>query len=690
MTNRSIKFKEELVEENFYEDDSIGDELQETKRQFNKFQSLNLIQDQDPIDDIDEEKSNNSDSSHEDHELDRPQQTSSSKQKKRRRKNKNKSSKNSQFKVTDPFEDNSSTLMTSQQSNLDVDSPQEVEGSLYQLLKVESKNLIPENELKRMFGKSILKEEHKQRHHNGLGGGNQKSRFVSAGHPDSRLLLLSSGPRMELDDLLNNSQKQASDQNVSVKNADSGRRANKIINLRPTYFRFVHDKSYQAFNRIFFASIDGLGDSEAVVQNLSAYPIHVESLLQISDMLRVSEDYKAASELIERALIIFESGFHQRFNFAQANCRLSYKRPENRTFFITIFKHIVYCNRRGLRRTPLEYTKLLLSLDPENDPLFAALMIDFYALRSGEYDYLIDFIIRWKHLSKLPNMKFSLALAYFMKSSSKRLKQGKASGEENLKLADERLQEALLSYPNFIISLLNACSAEPDSGLKDCEYFDYSVYGKKYKTVPEAIELLVNLYVQRTCLLFWKTESVSTWLEKNVAVLVQKFAAKELVDNGQHIEFWSGFKGPSPRNLLRHIVLSDLDTKIPPTAAAGSTLLDIDPFPPESIISYQRNSDSNATLSSSQPQPRGMSSLFIRSILPSFGLGENPRATRSGQSPSEAQPIADPANDAEAPINLDSVHQSIQNVLSSLSNLIIRTENSTPDNHENQHDNNQQ
>lgn len=475
-------------------------------------------------------------------------------------------------------------------------------------------------------------------------------------------------------------------------------------NYHPTYFRFVHDKSYQIAHSNFLNAAQR-GYSEAIMQNLSIFPTHVESLLQLSDMIRVSEDYKTASDFVERCILIFERGFHQRFNLASANCRLSYKRPENRTFFITIFKHIMYCNRRGLRRTPLEYSKLLLALDPITDPLFTVLLMDFYSIRSEEYDYLIEFISKWQHLSKLPNMKFSLALAHFMKSRSS--KRGKAASDDSSNLADEYLQEALLNYPNFIIPLLEVCNAEPDSELKKCTYFDYSVYSNKYKTVPEAVDLLVNIYVQRNSNI-WKAKNVMAWLEKNIAILVERFTKKELVDTNQQVEYWSSFRGPSPRNLLRHVVLSDLKVKLPPSATT-STVLDIDPFPPtDSIISYSREVVIPTTSSSNLDAPSiGFPGLFIRSILPSFSLtsGEHSasedHAQNFDQLASEvevqqqlleeqvASAIMDDveARGEETGINLDRVQSSIQNVLSSLTNLLIGAEARTASENEGDQEN---
>lgn len=78
--------------------------------------------------------------------------------------------------------------------------------------------------------------------------------------------------------------------------------------------------------------------------------------------------------------------------------------------------------RKGCNRTGLEFCKLLLSLDPINDPYGVLLRIDYYAIRAKEFNYLRQLI---KQLSfeiypdqpdlvsflVLPNLLMSTALA---------------------------------------------------------------------------------------------------------------------------------------------------------------------------------------------------------------------------------------------------------------------------------------
>ena len=62
---------------------------------------------------------------------------------------------------------------------------------------------------------------------------------------------------------------------------------------------------------------------------------------------------------------------------------------------------------------------MVCSLDPDEDPLCMLLLLDFYALRSEQYDFLVRMYNEWekhRNLSQLPNFAFSVPLAMFHQS----------------------------------------------------------------------------------------------------------------------------------------------------------------------------------------------------------------------------------------------------------------------------------
>ena len=79
-------------------------------------------------------------------------------------------------------------------------------------------------------------------------------------------------------------------------------------------------------------------------------------------------------------------------------------------------------NSRGCRRTALEFSKYLLSLEPTVDHYGAIFLIDFYAIRSKQWDWYELYVKQFAEeyhgsgsLLSLPNVMFTLALAKAMR-----------------------------------------------------------------------------------------------------------------------------------------------------------------------------------------------------------------------------------------------------------------------------------
>lgn len=116
---------------------------------------------------------------------------------------------------------------------------------------------------------------------------------------------------------------------------------------------------------------------------------------------------------------MLETSLHPCFSLSSGNCRLDYRRQENRAFYITLFKYSQYLEACACCRTAFEISKLILNLNPKVDPLAIVLIIDYYALRSKQYAWLIKFYEEYdvaRNLSQLPNMAYSYALALFCQS----------------------------------------------------------------------------------------------------------------------------------------------------------------------------------------------------------------------------------------------------------------------------------
>ncbi|WAR13303.1 TCF25-like protein [Mya arenaria] len=259
--------------------------------------------------------------------------------------------------------------------------------------------------------------------------------------------------------------------------------------------------------------------------------------------------------------------------------------------------------QRGCNRTALEFCKLLLSLDPDNDPLCALLMIDFYAVRATDYEFLIRLYNEWeahRNLSQLPNFAFSLALAYFLQ----------AEGGDTTK-ADKQLQDSLLMFPGVLNPLLDKCGVQADSSASHA-FFTQPEYCD-----PVALKQLEALYAGR-CHVCWKVPDVLEWLETNVKVVLDLVQAGDTRAQTYKTKRLSRYKG-TPRNIYRHILISEI-----PSATAtlprdvASTVLSYDPLPPvDSVDAYTRPARPN------QAQVDGSAmSMFLRSLLPNFNPNE--------------------------------------------------------------------
>ncbi|KAI9495455.1 transcriptional repressor TCF25-domain-containing protein [Zychaea mexicana] len=329
-----------------------------------------------------------------------------------------------------------------------------------------------------------------------------------------------------------------------------------------SYFAFKHNEEYQDAQLEFLNSVT-THDPNALMFLVSRNPYHVDGLLQVSEMAKQSGDWTVAGDCIERALYACERAFHPHFTFGSGTVRLEYRRAENRSFFLAIFKHIQFLTRRGCWRTAFEFCKLLLSLDPESDPLGAMLAIDSYALTAKEYSYVADMASTWKtdgklypvNIQSLPNMAYSSAYAKF-----------KLAPKES----DTLLQEAIKKFPSVVPRLMDKLG---ESGFDDQPFL---------QTSPNVyLDLLQQLFVERTYELF-KEPEVLSWLKENARAVANKLQnAYKRVDCAQNEEI--------PLTISRHIVLTDIQQLLSylPSSVTSESYHMYDPLPPpDSVVGY--------------------------------------------------------------------------------------------------------
>nr|XP_019954509.1 PREDICTED: transcription factor 25 [Paralichthys olivaceus] len=377
-------------------------------------------------------------------------------------------------------------------------------------------------------------------------------------------------------------------------------------------FTYEHSRDYQQVQFKFLDAVESM-DPNNIVALLQLNPYHIDSLLQLSDVCRIQEDQEMARDLIERALYSFECAFHPLFSLTSGTSRLDYLRPENRAFYLALYKHMIFLEKRGCPRTALEYCKLILSLDPDSDPLCMLLLIDFLMLRSREYQPLLQLYQDWeehRNLSQLPNFAFSTALCHFHLSQQEDMDPGESDKRKSK--ADQMLQNALIMFPGVLMPLLDLCTVQPDATVTSHAFFG----PKSQIGQPPALAELTALYVGRTCSV-WREAAVMLWLEESVKEVLHRVDTKDPLvldcQNKRKQRYQS-----APRNIHRHVLLSEIKeaTSCLPLEVTTQPVMGFDPLPPlDSVISYTRPERQHVGASNESTL-----SLFFRSLLPNFNL----------------------------------------------------------------------
>ncbi|KAG8562987.1 hypothetical protein GDO81_015891 [Engystomops pustulosus] len=447
------------------------------------------------------------------------------------------------------------------------------------LLYVEHRNLNPETELKKFFGSRAVMGDQRPRQRQRL---QHRSTWLTS-------------PK--------NTWPRYSKTGISMRLLETKRGVQ--------YFTFEHQRDYQQVQFKFLDAVESM-DPNNIVLLLQMNPYHVDSLLQLSDVCRLQEDQEMARDLIERALYSLECAFHPVFSLTSGTCRLDYCRQENRGFFLALFKHIMFLEKRGCLRTALEFCKLVLSLDPENDPLCMLLLVDYLALRAREYLFLIRIFDEWeahRNLSQLPNFAFSVPLALFHYSQQEEVTEQEQVTTDDR--ASHLLQQALIMFPGVLIPLLDACGVQPDSAVASHPFFG----AVAQLSQPAALSQLTSLYIGR-CHGVWKDPSVMSWFEQNVRKVLHMVAQSDPLVKECELRRKTRYQS-APRNIHRHVILSEIKgaNAALPLDVTSQPVLSFDPLPPlDSVVSYTRPERTN------RPTNEGTLSLFFRSLLPNFNL----------------------------------------------------------------------
>ncbi len=354
---------------------------------------------------------------------------SKSKSKKNKKKNKKKKKKSNSHKQLES-EDISNDYPINPEFPLFKRSNFEASSSL---LTINRNDLNPENEYKQLFGKTKLSTGSEVSRSSFFGlSSKQWDELISAYTKQgwggrsiphtSRKLLLSSLPTFW----------------VPVKKKPLN--MEKIPNSTPSsenvsYFKFKkntlnsdEEKQQFKYNAAFFHAIQS-GDHQRIFDILKQNPVHIESLLQGSEILLKQGGLRDESNIfLERAMVVFDWCFNKTFDILSGGkSRLPFKYFLNRQFHLCLFKYILSLTQRGTYFTALQFVKLLWSLNPEEDPYGVRYFIDHYCIISGEYEYLIDLsksdLITTYTDWYTPGIAYNLVLAYLYLNKTEEAKE---------------------------------------------------------------------------------------------------------------------------------------------------------------------------------------------------------------------------------------------------------------------------
>lgn len=433
---------------------------------------------------------------------------------------------------------------------------------LCQLLSIDSQHLHAANEMKRLFGRAALEVDDaddnagaRRRNRGGQQGGLAAAVGRRQGQAGRSTGLAALSLR----------------RNIFIQGkeewpqATGGGLAMEIAEKRPdgtVEYKYVHNRQYQDVQGQFEACVASM-DPNRMVQLLQYNPYHISTLLQVSEIAKQERDHTTSGDLLERALFSFGRAVHSTFstNLAQGKARLDFRRPENREFWLASSRYMANLGMRSTWRTVYEWSKLLLSLDPTNDPYSISLVIDQYALRGRQPQNFLDltnnplFTTKWK---PLPNIQLSRALALINTNQA-------AKGKQTL-------YTAIARSPWVVARLFQELNLDPPP----------AIWGKTPRTDTE--KLHTELYATRAKDL-WNTPEASALLVEVSSALSSEVPEPPIVDT------------PITLDQSRHVLLTELPPLIAllPRSITAQITSSADPLPPkDDLKSYTPSSTSRS------------------------------------------------------------------------------------------------
>lgn len=277
-----------------------------------------------------------------------------------------------------------------------------------------------------------------------------------------------------------------------------------VLMLNNGKWELVFGEEYQRQQREFLDVIESF-DPQALIFFCGRYPFHVGGLLQLGEVYKHHGEFELAADAVARAVWRLEKAFPPHFSYLDGCSQIDYNIPNNQCIFLALFRHIQHLTRQSCHRAALEVTKLLISLSPVEDPYCGLLMLDYFAIRSREWTFLVRFVNEFKFIDIdqgirfLPSYAYSTALASFLAQRGCQTSQSHSITDFRKPIecgTSTLIHQAVLLFPGVIPRMLKkACDSELKKPewirLLACELFI------SFNT-SESLEKLIELYIERS------------------------------------------------------------------------------------------------------------------------------------------------------------------------------------------------
>ncbi|CAI2320552.1 unnamed protein product [Caenorhabditis sp. 36 PRJEB53466] len=359
------------------------------------------------------------------------------------------------------------------------------------------------------------------------------------------------------------------------------------------WFHLKHNKNYEGRERLFWLA-EAQMNPEVVHEIFSDTPYHLNSLLMMAHMNRMNEDFNQGADLIERGIWYVDQYAAPTFEPFNWRHRLDYTDYENRAFFLLLHRHMLNAAHKRCWETAWNTAKLIFKLDPTGDPLAIMSIIDGYALKAKQFQWVLntyEAAKSFKKLNLLPNWPYSVALA----------RHALAKDEGEHETAEKELRLAIRHFPSVVVQLMDNLQINPDSAVMNCKMFTSFVADNE----PDSLKLLVKIYAKETEEV-WKQPEILLFLEnstRRVAVSSDKQEIDECSEWRNKRKRMYASRSP---NVARLCQLLDV--------VPSSSLSDPEP-PKNGRCGYERDAHGLAT---GQPVVDNLVGALIHSLMPNY------------------------------------------------------------------------